>query len=462
MPRRPPPFLLGAAVAAAAAGVAVWTLTPATRFVYGLAPIAADQAVLLTRRNEDKATHFWAQLVRSDGTVVWSTELSPLEVHEALGFTGIAATDDRVVLFADVDTAPVVVGLDRGSGEQRWQTPIEPSGGPGLIGTVLIPDGPRVYVLQRRSPGKQGNAITAVAVADGKVLWTLDDSAVAMQTDFFQVTLLGPDRLTLTTSLATQGVEIDGATGTVRGPLPMTWTACETPRGLVGLDRDEVVVVPRPAADGTSLAPRITDIGADPRPDLDGPCGERGDDIVIGTQSGTGAMGVARIDPIAGVVRWHLSLGPGSFTKGDSRDGTLPRFLPITAYTADEHSTSNRTIIVDLDQGAMVSEHLHEDHRVTFVTGERGYLLGLFNETVFAVDPATGALASATRLAGTGSNEVRREDMRWGTVWFGGMGWGKPDALSWAAFDLGTATVTHTSGEVVATDVTAAGWAPSP
>lgn len=457
MARRLPLVLLGAGVVAAAVGLTIWALTPATRFVYGLAPIAADQAVLLTRRNEDNATHFWAQLVRIDGTVVWSSEVSPLQVDEALGFSAIAATEDRVVLMADVNTAPVVLALDRATGKQLWQTSIARSGG-RLIDTVLIPDGPRVYALQRPDPDSASEALTAIAMADGAVAWTLDDTALTTDTHRFQVTLLGPDRLALTTSRAAKGVEIDGATGIIRGPLPMNWTACETPASVIGLDRDEIVVLRRPGADGVLPPALVIDVGADPRPDLDGPCGVRGDDVIIGTQSGQGAMGIARVEPTGGVVRWQLSLGAGSFTKGESRDGTLPRFLPITSYTADEQSLLLRTIIVDLDEGAIVSEHVHDDHRHAFVTGERGYVLGLFNQTVFALDPTTGALASATRLVGIRADEVRREDMRFGTFWVGGMGWGKPDGLSWAAFDLGSATVVRTSGEIVATDVTAAGW----
>jgi hypothetical protein len=51
--------LLAVAIVAVVA-VALWLLVrslfPATRFIYGLASIGADEAVLLTRRNEDSAT----------------------------------------------------------------------------------------------------------------------------------------------------------------------------------------------------------------------------------------------------------------------------------------------------------------------------------------------------------------------------------------------------------------------
>jgi hypothetical protein len=455
--RRTWAVLLVVAVGALAAWLFVRAVVPATRFIYGLAPIGADEAILLTRRNEDDATYFWAQLSRGDGTVAWSTELSPFETYEALGFSGIAASDDRVVLLGTLGSTTTALGLDRATGEQLWQTEIS-AGLAEDIGTVLILDGPRVYALHGLI-GRPPSTITALALADGSVLWTLDLAASFPGADMFQVASLGPDRLVITHSEGV-GAELDGATGALRGPLPLRRITCETRHGIIGSDGSNVVVLSTPKSTDSKVSAQVVDLGGAGRPSREGPCGERDGDVIVGLSDPADDRAViVRLDPVAGSVRWRLRLEADWSTEVVSADGTLPQFLAVVVHGDDPTGeSSTRTIVVDLDAGAIVSQHPHDDHLVAFVTGERAYVMAVFRATVFALDPKTGGLASATRFAGTGGNDVRREDLRFGRLWLFGLGFGKPSALSWGTFDLASGAVSRVSGEVEPSDVTSSGW----
>lgn len=439
----------------------VWVLTPATRFVYGIAPIDRDEAVLLTRRNEDDATHFWVQLVREDGAVVWSTETSPLAVRDALGFSGVAASDGRVVLLGERDQATVVLALGRSGGERLWEREVS-SAPQHRIGPMLVLDGPRVYALHDHVVGDRSiETITALALEDGEVLWTLAAPHPEVQSRRLDVALRGPGRLVMTNWTTDETIELDGQTGEARRSLPMRSQGCSTPRGIVGYDPRKLVWLPGPVAGGQEASPRVVELGPDVRPSLDGPCGERGDDLVIGAALGDRDIGLVRVGSEDGTVRWTLPLGDWSFQRSTSLDGRLPRFLPVGVYGTQVEGGPllDEVVVVDLDQGTIVSRNRVDDHRVAFATAERAYVMGTFSHVLVALDPATGAIASATRFPGTTGNDVHDEDYRFGRLWLFGMGWGRPAELSWAAVDLEGGEPPRVHGEIVAVDVTASGWA---
>jgi PQQ-like domain len=446
-------------------GVAIgglwWVLTPATRFVYGLSPIGRDEAVLLTRRNEDHATHFWVQLVREDGAVVWSTETSPLAVRDALGFSGVAASDGRVVLLGERDQATVVLALGRSGGEQLWEREVS-SAPQHRIGPMLVLDGPRVYALHDHVVGERSHeTITALALEDGEVLWTLAAPHPEDEPRRLDVALRGPGRLVVTNGTADAVIELDGQTGEARRSLPMRSQGCSTPRGIVGYDTRKLVWLPGPMAGGPEASPRVVELGPDVRPSLDGPCGEHGDDIVIGAALGDRDIGLVRVGGEDGTVRWTLPLGDWSFQRSTSADGRLPRFLPVGVYGTHVEGGPmlEEVIVVDLEQGTIVSRNPIEDHRVAFVTAEQAYVMGTFSRVLVALDPATGGIARATHFPATTGNDVHDEDYRFGRLWLFGMGWGRPTELSWAVIDLEGSEPPRVHGEIVAVDVTAGGWA---
>lgn len=460
MPRRRLLLVVLVGLGLAVVGL-VWRLMPATRFVYGLSPIGRDEAVLLTRRNEDDATHFWVQLVREDGAVAWSTETSPLAVREALGFSGVAASDGRVVLLGEREQAAVVLTLGRSGGERLWERELS-SAPQHRIGPLLVLDGPRIYALHDVVVGDRSDeTITALALEDGEVLWTLAAPHPEAQPRGLDVALLGPGRLVVTQRATDEAIELDGQSGEARRSLPMRSQVCSTPRGIVGHDAHAVVWVPRPAAGGPEASPRVVALGPDVRPSHEGPCGARGDDLLIGAALGDRDIGLVRVGVEDRTVRWALPLGDWSFQRSTSADGRLPRFLPMVVYgtQAEGGPMLHEVIVVDLDQGAIVSRNRVDDHRVAFVTAERAYVMGTFSHVLVALDPATGAIASATRFAATTGNDVHEEDYRFGRLWLFGMGWGRPAALSWAAVDLEGGEPPRVHGEIVAVDATASGWA---
>jgi hypothetical protein len=460
VPRRRSFLLLGL-LGLGVAVLLVWVLTPATRFVYGLAPIDRDEAVLLTRRNEDHATYFWVQLVREDGTALWSTETSPFSVREALGFSGVAASDGRVVLLGERDQATVVMALGRSAGEKLWEREVSRDS-QHRIGPMLILDGPRVHALHHQVVGDRSHeTITALTLDDGEVMWTLPAPHPEAEARRIEVALLAPGRLVVTTWTTDESLELDGQTGLARRSLPMRSQGCSTPRGIVGYDGRKLAVVPRPVAGGQEPSPMVVELGPDVRPSLDGPCGERGDDLVVGAAMGDRDIGLVRVGGEDGAVRWTLPLGDWSFQRSSSADGRLPRFLPVSVYGThvEDGPMLEEVIVVDLDQGTIVTRNPVDDHRVAFVTAERAYVMGTFSNVLVALDPATGGIASATRFPAITGNDVHDEDYRFGRLWLHGMGWGRPTELSWAAIDLQGSEPPRVHGEIVALDVTASGWA---
>ncbi len=453
-------WLLLGLVGIGIAGLLAWALTPATRFVYGLSPIGRDEAILLTRRNEDHATRFWVQLVGSDGAVAWSHETSPLAVSDALGFSGVAASDGRVVLLGERDQATVVLALGRSAGERLWEREVS-SAPQHRIGPLLILDGPRVYALHEHLVGERSHeTITALTLEDGEVMWTLAAPTPEDELRRIDVALLGPARLVVTTSLADEAIELDGQTGEARRSLPLHWLGCTTPRGVVGYAGHTLALLPHPVAPGQDASPRIIELGPELRLDFDGPCGERGDELVVGVTLGDRDRGLVRLDG-EGTVRWTLPLGDWSFERSTSVDGRLPRFLPVVVHGAEVEAGPmlEEVVVVDLDQGTILSRNRIDDHRVALVTAERAYVMGTFSRVLVALDPETGAIASAIRFAETIGSDVLDEDYRHGQLWLHGMGWGGPAELGRAAVDLDGSAPPHVNGEVVALDVTASGWA---
>jgi outer membrane protein assembly factor BamB len=446
-------MVVGVVAAAAVCGAIAWAMMPSTRFAYGVAPIGEGEAILVTRRNEDHATYFWAQLVRRDGTVVWSAETSPVRTDDALGFTGVVADETHVVLLGEHEDKTAVLALDRANGERRWEIELG-AGPPNVIADALILDPPRVYVLH--DPPDRPPTITALALHDGSTSWSTEIGE-SQHAAFYGggVALLAPGRLAVAGSFSDPGIELDGERGVVAGPLPMHRIGCETPTALVGFADDDTVRLPRPGAEGEVGPQRLSLRGA--RGAYGGPCGERdGDAIVVALDHDDRIMPL-RIDPSSGTPRWLLDLGDGVLGESVSRDGRLPRLLPVVVSRS--HPEGRRTVVVDLDTGEILGEHAHEDDRMVFVTADRAFVMGLFSPTVFALDPVTGALAWAGRFEGTIGDEVRVQDFRFGELWLTGRGRGRPDALSWAVLDLASASVTARHGEVVVTDVGALGWA---
>jgi outer membrane protein assembly factor BamB len=445
-------MVVGVVAAAAVCGAIAWAMIPSTRFAYGVAPIGEGEAILVTRRNEDHATYFWAQLVRRDGAVVWSAETSPVRADDALGFTGVVADETQVVLLGEREDKTAVLALERATGDRRWEVELG-AGPPSVIADTLILDPPRVYALHDPPDGPP--TITALSLHDGSTSWSfeIDD---AQHAAFYGggVALFAPGRLAVAGSFSDPGIELDGERGVVTGPLPMHRIGCETPTALVGFADDVAVRMQRPGPQGEVEPQRLSLRGA--RGASGGPCGERADDVVVVALDHGDRILPLRIDPSSGAARWMLDLGEGVVGDSVSRDGGLPRLLPIVVSRT--HRDDRRTVVVDLDTGEILGEHAHEDDRMVFVTADRAFVMGLSSPTVFALDPSTGALAWAGRFDGTIGDEARVQDFRFGELWLTGRGWGRPDALSWVVLDLASASVTAQHGEVAVTDVTASGW----
>jgi outer membrane protein assembly factor BamB len=461
VPRRRRRLIAALLVAGILAATLVWWLIPAERFTYGVAPIGRDEAMLLTRRNESDRTQFWAQLVRTDGETAWTAEISPIETAEALGFSGIAANQDRVLLLGRREGTTVVMALDRETGDELWET-VVPSATLERIGPMLLVDGPRVYAIHQEGDSRS-ETITALALDDGAILWRLGprDGSV----DRLHVELLAPARLVVT-GRGPAGLELDGATGKVWRSLPFDRLLCTVPRGIVGREKARrVVLLQRPASDGQEATASTARLGADMRiVSRDGPCGERGGDLIIGAQSDDhNALSIVRIDADSGAVLWILPLGNRAFgAPVVTLDGRLPRFMPVSAFDRNEARGPIREeiVVVDLDRGAVRARYRTDENWQAFVTGDRAYAMSSFlRATVVALDPATGAVARVTRLDGVDRIYLRWQHLRFGHLWLSGrMGWARPSELDWAAMDLTTGRPVHLNGDVVATDLTTAGW----
>jgi outer membrane protein assembly factor BamB len=436
MTRRGLVILFGAIVAAIGAAIVAWGFMVPTRFIYGVVAAGPGEALLLTRRNEDRATYFWLERVDLAGHR-WTAALTPLEPDESLGFSSVAVDDDRVVLLGVQPDGDVAAALDRATGDRLWTTtlPAAPSTD-SRIGPTVVFDGPRV-VLVRGIRGADAPAIQidVLAVADGGLLWS---HAPGSDGD---VQRIAADRL-LVTSRGEDAVVLAGDTGAVVARVPGAWVRCPLPAGALLSGRDGITVV---GAD----APRR--LAADPqwRP-AGGPCGARdGDLVVAGRRASDDAAVLVRLDPVTGAARWQVDLGQQQLEETLSLDGRLPRFLPVTMFGGDAAGVVNALAIVDLDAGTVIRQAVVQEHTAVVVTGERAWMWAPFRGVLVGFDPATGAFAALTRFKGTYSSDLTRDDLRFGELWLYGMDWGGPGALPWVSVDLADARAPRLSGTVV-------------
>lgn len=425
----------------------VRAFVPVERFILGVAAAGPTEALLLTRRNEDHSTRFWLEHVDVAGELRWSAELSPLEPWDTLGFTSVAAADDRVIVLGMRGADMVALALDRTSGRHLWETvlPRTPSTS-GRIGPTVLIDGPRVYLV-RESLFIAGLAdrVDALSLADGATLWTSEPDLAA------HVHLLAPDRLLINPMGKAASVR-SGATGEVVTRLELTHVVCAIPDGLLASHSGRPMLVPAAADQPLWRA------GPDaPWHIWSGPCGVRGEDPVLPVRFGGGpndSTGLVRIDRQTGLPRWQIDLGQTQPYELLTLDGRLPRFLPVSSSSA-RGGALNELVIVDLDAGVVVRRAEIADHIEVVATAERAWLWLQFKNTLAGLDPATGLLTSATAFDGLSSPNIRREDLQFGALWLHGAGLARPAALPWAAVDLATSEVLRTAASIVPRDQTA-------
>lgn len=426
----------------------VRTLVPDERFIFGVAAAGPTEALLLTRRNEDHSTAFWIEHVDLAGQLRWSVELSPLKPRDALGFTSVAAADDRIVVLGLRGNDEVALALDRTSGKRLWETVLPGAHETtGRIGPMVLIDGPRVYLVREtKSGGGLADRVDALSLADGATLWAFEPDKGA------DVYLLGPDRL-LVSSMHGGASVLAGATGEVSQEIELTRVLCSVPEGLLATHVDRALIVP------TAADRPVWHTEPDPKWQVwDGPCGARGEDLVLGVRDHVrDSTGLARIDRKTGLPRWQIDLGIVQSNPILTLDGRLPRFLPVYVYGSHgEGPIVNEIAIVDLDAGVVMKRATIVDHVEVLATAERAWLWFRFKNTLAGLDPATGLLTSATHFAGLSGADIRHDDLQFGALWLHGMGWDRPAALPWMAVDLGTGEVLRTAASIVPRDETAA------
>jgi len=241
----------------------------------------------------------------------------------------------------------------------------------------------------------------------------------------------------------------------VRRKLGLGPSECANARAVLAKDHGNPVVFPGRLGGAGAPSDQGVDLSTNFLPY--GPCGERANDVVMGTVEPSSAVGLTRVDPATGAERWRLPLGDSwRIGEGTGADGRLPRFLPLVVHgtQVDAGADVKELVVVDIDQGVIVSRTRIAEHMVPFVTADRAYVMAPFRQLVVAVDQATGALAEATRFAGTSGNDVRADDFRFGQLWLTGMSWARPSELSWTVIDLESARPRHIQGDIVAMDVT--------
>lgn len=432
--------------------VVVRALAAKPRVAYGVAAISSTEAVLLTRRGEGRSRTHAIQVVRSTGTVEWSTDVSPLEPFEASGFTGVEASAERVVLIGARDGGTAVEALSRKTGESVWATLVVRDAVDARAAPMLFVDGPRVYAVHAKpSPlgslggGETRGAITALDLETGRALWTLDLPRLDVP-----VALLAQDRLLVGDG---GGVDVvDGVTGSLKRAAPMAQIACETPLGVVGFDANRrVTLYSRPGLSGDSAA-SVTEID---RNASRGPCGARGDDVVFSVVK-DGKRGLMRIEPTTGKFRWLVEFGHAELGASETVDGALPRFLPVVVTRRADDTTV--VAVVDLEDGKVVSEHPTDARSVVLSSGERAWIVA--GTVIASLDPSTGELATSTAYLSLLQRGVvpRRDDARFGVLWIFGDELRRPSDLSWIAMDLRDARTLRANGGVASSDVTAIGF----
>ena len=458
-------LLLVVALAILVVVVIVVAVVPAKRFVYGVAPLGPDSAILLTRHNDDTST-FWVQHVRADGTVLWSADQTPFWTDESLGFTSVLATEDTIILLGESgyssQAVTAVRAISRATGEPIWETPIA-TGEMHYIGTTLHLDGPRLYVIHTHTVDERTTeTLTALKLSDGKVLWTLPPVSEPSR---LHVTLVAPARL-LVAGYGGRAVELDGVTGQERAAPPLHYISCLTPDHIVATYHGDLSLLVRaqPGEDrAQAAAPNTVDLDVHFAPRSI--CGTYDGDLIHGVTKDVIQLGLVRVDPASGAVRWRVWLpGRRLFEETHTADGRLPRFAPVTVFGSEvpDAPTVHELVIIDLETGAIVSVNPTPHLLTAFTTDDRGFAMAPYARTLFALDRATGALSKATRFPGLSANYAAAQDFRYGQLWMTGMGYARPGSLNWAVIDLATGGPLHLNGEAQAVDVTAEGWGATP
>ncbi len=443
---------LGFLAAVVIAG-SIWALTPATRFVVGSVPSGDGEAILLTRRNDD-ASWFWVELVAADGTLRWSTEITPVEGAEALGYTGATATTDAVLVLGTRLGEPsvaVVLALSRSDGHPLWETTLSgavTNSGAGRIGPMLLADAERAFVVNevQGADGLLHDRIDVLSLATGAALWesaALDGAPYDYGLD---VSLIGADRLLVSGRFGSTAVELDRASGAIRRSIEGAGFVCRLPDRWIGATRGGAVAVPIAAGEPVVSLP----IASGWRVALNAPCGARGDDLIVGLASDDG-VGITRLDPATGLAAWHLPLATGDFAGDAVLDGPLPRFLPVVIRGAGV--PRQELVVVDLDEGRIADRVDYSDSSAVLVSSGRAWLWLTSRAVLVAVDPDTGRLAGATAYPGASTFDARAEDIREGQLWIMGSTWARPADLPWVVVDLETGHLSGSNGGMVAAEV---------
>lgn len=465
-------LLLGVALAGLV-GTATWVVfVPTPRFIYGVAPLGADSALLLTRHNNDTA-RFWVQRVQADGTIAWSVEQTPFHTDESLGNTAVLATDSLILLLGQTgETDPLsqnfgdqiaVRAVSPTTGALQWETAL----GVGELysaGPAFFWDGPRVYVLHPHRVGEGTiETVTALDLADGQILWTLPP---ATGFRLLQLTLVAPARLLLA-GVDGRAVELDGTTGQEVASHALHRISCATPDQIIANLQGDLVLMARASVD-EAHAPTVLPadlVGPDTRFAPSSLCGAYQSDVVHGITRNLSEVGLARVDPVSGAVRWQVWL-PGSriFDETLTADGRLPRFVPVTVYgnRAPDAPIERDVAVVDLETGNIVWTRAVTERFTTFVTAERAFAYAAYARALVALDASTGQVAQRWRVVGLGANDLAVQDFRDGRLWLTGWEYARPNALPWAVFDLATASPFYLNGEVDILQVAPTAWGDPP
>ncbi|MES2639395.1 MAG: PQQ-binding-like beta-propeller repeat protein [Myxococcota bacterium] len=450
-------------VAIVAGGVWVWM--PVPRFVVGSVPIGVDEAILLTRRNDDTSRH-WVELVAADGTLRWSAETTPVEVGEALGFTGAIAAGEQIILLGArqyPNPEVVVFALARSDGHRLWESTLPgtpPMGRAGRIGPMLVADAERVYVVDEiESDGRLHERLHTLSLATGAVSWeraALDGPPPLGHG--VMVTPMKNDRLLASKPFESPAVELDPATGAITRRVPASRFLCQLPESWIGGNHDSVLSVPMDATQPI----RTVELDAGESIPNEAPCGARGDDLILGVRTRTGedfsteGLAITRFDDATGQRRWTLPLGSPLFQDNAVLDGPLPRFLPIAVYGGDAAADSlgMTLLIVDLDAGTVVERvDVGEMYPTVLVTSGRAWVWWGGRAVLVEINPDTGRFGGATTYPGVYIGEPRLEDLRFGQLWVTGSGWARPQELPWDVIDLATGALVGANGGLVAREV---------
>ena len=412
-------LIVAAIVVALAVGLFFW-LQPATRFVYALTPIAFDEAVLLTRRNEDGASYFWVQLVKSDGTIRWSVELTPYETVEADGITAAVATAERVFLLGGSRGELVLSAFAREDGDRLWAKRIGQHGSIDSAGPSLVVDDARIFAMH--DAGDSGVTVTTLDFA-GRVLWSHTASDYGI---FIGSRIIEPGD--------SYSAELDRVTGNVARTRTMNDVVVrDVPLGVISTRGGRLTVLGLDDIERGISLPRMVSLELS---------GMVGDDLVVVFRDvhGSAPPEFARIRPTSGEVAWRLPLPSEDFARLIAPTQVLPRFTAI--------ALGNRALVVDLASGTVVAQQDFPFPPIALSSPKRSYILATRPEMLIGVDPDSGALQGALRIDRGKVDDLVAADIAFGRLWVAGDGWAEPDAIGFGVFDLDNASVVSERGEL--------------